>query len=298
MITVQRSHYLSTLAPNSNILLLSNNTFPAFDFVKEDFNFAIQHNMHQAEFYNIHAVIFKNNINVILLDAVETVENAKKFYDVIKKYNPRVLIISIFSEKSAPHAVYMTKNSDMAIFVPFTYEEFKGKLFDALSVFYTIESIGTKLIEAENIDDFDVFLNLHAANVLYIVDELIEINIFLRNGVLSHEILKDISERLAKIAAIFNLNSKFSKLAPVYIKLANFIGDIALSKIKPSKLKVFDYIADIIDDINTSLMFFFDKKMISETSMYQYSFEKNIDLLFSLLYDEEENSSDLEFFDD
>jgi len=299
MITTQRSHYLNILAAKNNILLLSDNPYPAFDAVKENFAVAVHHNMQQYQLDNIHATLLHHNINVILLDATSSSTNAKEFYHQIKIHNPRILVISILDTTTAPNAVDMTQNSDTAIFAPFTLQEFKGKLFDVLSIIYTILSIGKAQVSSSTKEnDIDDFLNNQAGAVLFIVDQLTEINISLKNGELSNDLLKSISENLQRISDIFSLNDSFKKLIPNFTELIEFIENIKLDELEPSSLKYFDYLANIIEDINVSMMHLFDKKIISDISMCQLSLKKNVELLEIMFNNGTDATSDLEFFYD
>jgi len=299
MITSQRSHYLNILAKNNNILLLSDNPYPAFDAIRDNFAISVHHNMQQEELNNIHATLLHHKINIILLDATSSSPKAKEFYHEIKVHNPRILVISILDVETAYNAVKMTQNSDIAIFAPFTLEEFKGKLFDVLSIIYTILSIGkhhVSPITKEN--DIEAFLNTQSGAILFIVDQLTEINIALENGELSHEILIDISTNLKKISDIFSLNDSFSKLIPNFTELIEFIESIKFDRLEASTLKYFDYLANIIEDVNVSMMHLFDKKIISDISMCQLSLKRNIELLKNLFNKEIDVTSHLEFFDD
>jgi len=299
MITTQRSHYLNILASNNNILLLSDNPYPAFDAIKDKFAISIHHNMQQDELDNIHATLLHHKINIILLDATSSSIRAKEFYQEIKIYNPRILVISILDATTAFNAVEMTRNSDMAIFAPFTLEEFKGKLFDVLSIIYTILSIGNHKISSINKeDDIEVFLNTQSGAILFIVDQLTEINIALENGELSREILMNITKNLKKISDIFSLNNSFAKLIPNFTELIEFVENIKFDKLEASTLKYFDYLANIIEDINVSMMHLFDKKIISDISMCQLSLKRNVELLKNLFNKEIDVTSQLEFFDD
>jgi len=299
MITTQRSHYLNILAAKNSILLLSDNPYPAFDAVKDNFAVAVHHNMQQDELDNIHATLLHHKINVILLDATSSSSNAKEFYHQIKIHNPRILVISILDASTSSNAVYMTQNSDMAIFAPFTLEEFKGKLFDILSIIYTILSIGKHHINDKiKENDIDNFLNTQAGAVLFIVDQLTEINIALKNGELSIDLLKNISENLKRFSDIFSLNNSFEKLIPNFTELIKLIESIKLEKLEASSLKYFDYLANILEDINVSMMNLFDKKIISDISMCQLSLKKNIELLEIMFNDGKDSTSELEFFND
>jgi len=299
MITTQRSHYLNILASKNSILLLSDNPYPAFDAVKDNFAVAVHHNMQQDELDNIHATLLHHKINVILLDATSSSTNAKEFYHQIKIHNPRILVISILDSTTASNAVYMTQNSDMAIFAPFTLQEFKGKLFDILSIIYTILSIGKHHVSCSTKENnIDNFLNNQAGAILFIVDQLTEINIALKNGELSNDLLKTISENLQKISDIFSLNDSFVQIIPNFKELIEFIENIKLDEIEPSSLKYFDYLADIIEDVNVSMMQLFDKKIISDISMCQLSLKRNIELLEIMFNDGTDVTSDLEFFYD
>jgi len=302
MITNQRSHYLPILASYNRILLLSDVYYEAFDMVKKYFGVSIQYNMQERELNNIHATISNNNINIILLDATSSSSNAKKFYKAIKALNKRIIIVAIFDDKTASEAIEFTHNSDTAIFAPFTLEEFKGKLFDILSIFYTILSIGGHNIKHMSIDyqfkNMNTFFDAYEGNLLFLTDELMEISTMLKNGELSHELLQKISLILKKIADIFLKNSQISALVPILNDLIDFLDSIDLNLVEPSKLKLFDYLVDIINDINQNMMALFINRTISDIKIFEYSIQYNNYFIKNLFFDKKTDISTLEYFND
>lgn len=301
MVTKLYSHYLPFLAQNHNILLLSNNHYDAYDEVKESFVSAIQRNTQASELSNINITLMNNKIDVVVLDTTYDLVQAKEFLEALHSYNDRLVVLSIIGRDQVAQAVDLIVLSDHVLFDSFTSEEFKGKLVQILSVFYTVISIGRREVSlksgSSDVTDLVDFLDFYEGSSLFIVDELIELNQKLKAGELSKELLADISGKIMEIAEIFSKHELFIRVAPIFKDLGNFLKKLDFSAIQPSGLKAFDYLSDIIDDLNKNMMDIFVDRIFQDVHVFEDSLQNNIEFMKNhLLSSDETDGSELDFF--
>lgn len=301
MITKQHSHYLPFLAQKYNVILLSNKHYEAYDDAKTFFNCGIQRNILDAELENINIALMSNKIDIVLLDTTEDAIQARRFYDAIKSYNNRIVIMSIINLEMNKDVIDLIRLSDLTLFDTFSYEELKGKMVQILSVFYTINSIGRREVSlksgSSDVTMLGDFLDFYQGSSLFIVDELIELNQRLKSGELSKELLIEIGEKIMGIAEIFSKHKLFLKVAPIFKGLGTFLKSIDFSTIQPRGLKAFDYLSDIIDDLNKNMMDIFVDRIFQDVQIFIDSLQNNIEFMEKNLFLKEEgDTSELDFF--
>lgn len=301
MITKQHSHYLTFLAENYNILLFSNKNYGAYDDIKTFFANAFQRNIEDAELKNVDITLMVNKIDIVILDATDDIAQANRFYKVISDYSNRIVVMSIINESIGSDAVDLIKASDTILFDSFTSEELKDKLVQILSVFYTIISIGRRDVNlksgSSDVDMLVDFLDFYEGNSLFIVDELIELNQRLKAGELSKELLAEIGKKVLEISEIFSKHVLLMGVSPVFKELGEFLVNLDFSTLKPSGLKGFDYLSEIINDCNKSLMDMFVDRIFKDVYIFEHSLKNNIEFMKNKLFLEEtKDNSELDFF--
>ena len=301
MTTKQHSHYLPFLAQNYNIVLFSNKNYETYENVKTFFASASQRNMENAELENINITLMTNKIDIVLLDTVDDTNQAKRFYEALSHYSSRIVILSIINQHIDNDVIDLIKVSDNILVNTFTVEELKDKLVQILSVFYTIISIGRREVNLKSgSSDVNVlvdFLDSYEGSSLFIVDELIELNERLKAGELSKELLTEIGQKIVEIGGIFSKHVLLTDVAPTFKELGEFLITLDFSTLKPSGLKGFDYLSEIINDCNKNLMDMFVDRIFQDVSIFEYSLKNNIDFMKKkLVSDEAEDKSELDFF--
>ncbi|HEX5330268.1 hypothetical protein [Sulfuricurvum sp.] len=301
MTTKQYSHYLPFLAQNYNIVLFSNKHYEAYNEAKTFFASGIQRNMQNSELDNINITLMSNKIDIVLLDTTEDPQSARKFYEAIESYNDRIVILSIINREMGSDVIDLVELSDTIVFDTCTYEELKGKLVQILSVFYTIISIGRREVNLKS-GSSDVtmlvdFLDFYQGSSLFIVDELIELNQRLKAGELSKELLSEIGGKILDISEIFSKHTLFVRVAPTFKDLGNFLNKLDFSTIPPNGLKAFDYLSEIIDDLNKNMMDIFVDRIFQDVHVFEDSLQNNIEFMKSNLFSKvDEDESELDFF--
>jgi len=302
MTTKQHSHYLQFLAQNYNILLFSERHYEAYDKLETFFESAIQRNLHDSELENINITLITNKIEVVILDSTEYAAQAKLFYNALQAYSNRIVVLTIINRHINDDMLDLIEWSDHIIFDNFSFNELKGRLVQVLSTFYAVLSIGRRDISLKNgsasVNTLVNFLDLYEGSSLFIVDELTELNQKLKDGELSKELLSAIGKKCYEIADIFSKN-EFIKTASTSFKgLGDFLINLDLTIVKPEGLKAFDYLCEIISDVNKNLMDMFVDRIFQDVNIFEHSLENNIEFMKLNLFPEQtEDKSQLDFFE-
>jgi len=302
MTTDQHSHYLQFLAQNYNILLFSERHYEAYDQLETFFESAIQRNLHDSELENISITLLTNKIEVVILDSTEYAAQAKLFYNALQEYSNRIVVLTIINRHINDDMLDLIEWSDHIIFDNFSFTQLKGRLVQILSVFYAILSIGRRDISLKrgsaNVNTLVNFLDLYEGSSLFIVDELIELNQKLKNGELSKELLSEIGKKCYEIADIFSKNELISTASASFKDLGDFLIHLDLTAVKPEGLKAFDYLCEIICDLNKNLMDMFVDRILEDVNIFEHSLENNIEFMKLNLFPEQtEDKSQLDFFE-
>jgi hypothetical protein len=257
--------------------------------------------MEDAELENINITLMENKFDIVLLDTTDNVVQAKRFHKALSLYSDRIVVLSIINEHIDNNVIDLIKISDNILFDTFTFEELKDKLVQILSVFYTIISIGRREVNlklgSSNVNVLGSFLDFYEGSSLFIVDELIELNQRLKAGELSKELLTEIGQKILEIGEIFSKHTLLIGVSPTFKDFGNFLIELDFSTLKPSGLKGFDYLSDIINDCNKNLMDMFVDRIFQDIHLFEYSLENNIEFMKNKLFsDETEDNSKLDFF--
>lgn len=300
MITKQYSHYLPFLAENYNILLLSNAHYDAFSDISHLFASGTQRNILESELANINITLMVNKIDLVILDATQDVTQAKQFLEAIRNYNDRLVVLSIVNKENITFSLDVIVHSDHILFDGFSLVELKGKLVQILSVFYTIMSIGRREVNlksgSSNISNMGKFLDFYEGSSLFIVDELMELNQRFKAGEFSKELLCEMGGKILEISDIFSKNELLLRVAPIFKELGDFLNQLDFSTIKPNGLRAFDYLSDIIDDLNKNMMDIFVDRIFQDVHVFEDSLKNNIEFMKNCLYAQEDDQSELDFF--
>jgi len=301
MITKQHSHYLKFLAKGHGALVISNRHFDQFDEVKDLFTLGIQRVLNNDEVDNLSNTLMQNSIDIIIIDFTQDIELAKKMYNAIVNYNERIVIIGITDNKSVNDISDLINKLDGLLFNSFSTAELKDKLFVNLSIFYAIKAVGVRDMKitsgsSTTSDELDKFFDIYEGQLLFIVDELIELNKSLKAGELSSEILLEVSDKIQILAEIFSKEDKISAVVDVFEDFSMYLRYLDLSEIEPSSLHAFNYLCALIDDTNTYMMEMFVDRVFKDVYIFQHSFENNLRFMKDAILLNDEDNSELEFF--
>ncbi len=305
MTTKQHSHYLKFLAKGHNSLLISEHSFKQIQEINKLLDLSIQRALNQDELDNLTFTLMQNNIDIVIIDFTQDIFMAKKFQATIRKYNDRIIVIGILKKETITEVIDILDTLDNILFEDFTVEKLKDKLFVNLSIFYAIKAVGIRDMKIDSgnsiiSDDLDMFFDTYEGSLLFIVDELVELNRSLKAGELSAKILSQVADKMQELAIIFSKNENISNVTNIFEDFAKYLLSLDLSQVQPSSLYAFDYICAIIDDTNTYMMEMFVDRVFRDVYIFQHSFENNLkfmkDALASNDEDEDEDDSELEFF--
>jgi response regulator RpfG family c-di-GMP phosphodiesterase len=303
MITKQHSHYLKFLAKGHNFLLLSDRHFVEFDNIRDEFNLGIQRVLNEDELDNLTNTLIQNNIDIVIVDFTMSTQLAIDMYNHIKSYNDRVVVIGILNSEILNSISSFLNKLDGLLFDNFTLQELKDKLFVNLSIFYAIKAIGVRDMKitsgsSKSNDELDKFFDTYEGQLLFVVDELVELNKSLKAGELSSELLNAVADNMLILADIFSKEEHINDVVGVFKDFAEYLKSLDLSKIDAQSLHAFDYLCAIVDDTNTYMMEMFVDRVFRDVYIFHHSFENNLGFMKSAisLKDEENDDSELEFF--
>jgi len=303
MITKNHSHYLKFLAQGYNTLLISSSYYNLYDEATEFFDASIQRNMSNEELDNLTLSLINNHIDIVVLDFTIDEELALKFYEKIREYETRIVVIAILSYANIKSMCKLIDKFDSILFEGFDIYQLKDKLFTQLSLFYTIKSVGRRDVKIDSGSSeielsLEEFFDMYEGSSLFIVDELMALNKSLKSGDLNPQLIEKISQKLLEISDTFSKNSEISDLSPIFKDFSEYLKDLDFATIKPESLYAFDYICAIIDDTNAYIMDMFVDRVFKDTYIVKHSLENNIAFVKKSLEstDMNEDEDDLEFF--
>jgi hypothetical protein len=99
-----------------------------------------------------------------------------------------------------------------------------------------------------------------------------------------------------EVHEIFSIHNYTKKVAPIFKDFSNYLKNLDLKNIKMENLEAFNYLTDILVDINVYLKNYFIDRTFQDVYIFKDSLQNNIDFLKSKLEGVEEDKSELEFF--
>ena len=300
MVSSNYKVYLQFLAAEYNVLYLGCESIQEYDDISSYFISSIKRALNQNELEHIALTIFKHKINLVIVNIDEYDTLAIEFYKAIQMYSEDIPLMLVFDPTDHKELFDIVPLVDIIVKSPIDEDIFYKRLFTLLSSSYALKSIARReiVLKHENIneDALDEFFDRYEGYSLFIADDLSDIISALNSGDLSDELFEQISEKLDKIAEIFSKTEQTASISPIYQELSSFIKKLDITKIKPENLNSFNYLSQILTDVNIYLLDMFVDRLFKDVYIFKDSLQNNIEFFENKLLGKEELVSELEFF--
>ena len=198
---------------------------------------------------------------------------------------------------------YVNKVYAIAIY-PINELEITNKIYGALSILETNSIIKTKEKLINKYKKVTVkhnmteFLDQNSGTMMFINDDLNETLKKLKELEFSKDILNSISVNLIKLSNVFSSESTLINISIIFKEFAQFLDDLDLESIEPSRYGAFDFLTNIIEDLTMFIDELFIYKIIKDTKLFVDSLKNNIIYFEDKLsgYKKSESDDNLEFF--
>lgn len=295
--------YLPELARKTGILLLSNNEIEAFESIKGEFATSIQRNITPSALEHLTNTLIHSKINIVILDSDMDSQMLVDFVEKLKDFDASLNIILIYDEKNIQKSLPVINEVSLIIERSLCYEELVDKLFMILSLSYSLKKLAKEAnhkIKKNNIlgmGDMDEYLDTYEGTSLFAIEDLSSICAALRSGELSQKLILESSDKLTDISKIFANHERMQSITPILEELSLFLKSLDITKLEPSSLKGFDYLAAILDDVSGALLNMFVDRIFTNVYIIEHSLENNIDFMKNALLGIENNKGgELDFF--
>ena len=188
---------------------------------------------------------------------------------------------------------------------PIEEDDFANKLYGAIAILETNNIIKTKqkmmkrYENNENSHNIEEFLDQNSGTILFINDDLNEIVQRLKELEFSKKIIDDISLNMIKLSKIFTIEKNLKSLSILFREFEQFLQNLDLSAIEPSRYSSFDFLTNIIEDLTIYIDELFIYKIVHDTKLFEDSMQSNILYFEVKLFgnkDEIVEENNLEFF--
>ena len=241
--------------------------------------------------------ILKKDISIVIINNKKKSHLAPSLYSSICKFDEDIKIILINRENSeCDHLAY---GVDAIISLPINRQKFYKKLFFAMSSYYAtalFEKDRPKSKKGSANNSIEKFFDTYEGSALFLANDLSKMSKDLKNGILDHNFLVEISKKLDELCSIFAKTEQTSSVVPTYEELSLYLKRLDLSTIKPENLYGFTYLATILDDISNYLIEIFVDRTIKDMDLFRKSLLNNIKFLKDTLLGSQDESGELDFF--
>lgn len=305
MIMDKIKELVSFLSSSKRILILSNKNFSEYMDIFNKFEMVVFEGINENSLKNLSFNFTKNSIDIVIFAPDSNFEDILSIYGRIKGISSKSEILLILPEVcKTDDIVEIVDTYDSVIGGELTEEILLNRLFRLLSYQYTENNVNFasesfyKDIEDNNKKELEEFLDIYEGAVMFLMDNLNTLIEKLQNGNLSEELLKNIAAEMMEVHEIFSIHNYTKNVAPIFKNLSEYLKNLELSEIDFRNLGAFDYMVDILKDINVYLKDYFIERTFQDVYMFQHSLESNIEFMKARLAgkDENEDESELEFF--
>ena len=210
------------------------------------------------------------------------------------------VLLYIRQETSETHPLLINLSHGI-IAEEFDEQILMSKLFQALGNIYAkkyIENIHHSIIKDKNFDKNNLgeFLDTYEGEVLFLSEALLDLVAQLDSGVLSKDLIKSSSSMVKEAAEVFGEHYYTKSVTPVFLELSDYLDGLNLEDVNLSELVGFEYLARILEDINSYLVEYFVQRIFSDVFLFKDSLQNSIHFMIAKLESKEDDSSELEFF--
>jgi hypothetical protein len=305
MITSKIQEFVAFLASSKRVLILSNRDMSQFMDIFDNFEMAIFEGINENSIKNLSFNFTKNHIDIVIFAPDEDFEDILSMYGKIKGISNETEILLILPEYcKTDEIVEIVDTYDVVMGGNFSREVLLNRLFRVLSAQYAVNNVNFvsealfKDVENNNKKELEEFLDVYEGAVIFLIDNLAELIDQLKNGNLSQELLQRIGEELMEVHEIFSIHNYTRKIAPIFQKFSEYLKNLKLEDIDVENLEAFNYLTDILEDINIYLKDYFIDRIFQDVYIFQHSLESNIEFLEAKLAGKEDSDDEdsLEFF--
>lgn len=294
--------YFPFLANRRKLLVLSNKDFLEYNDLFEYFEMTLFEAINDVTIEHISYNFTKNGIDTVLFAPEPTFTDPHLFYEKLKSIDERIEVLFIIPKASNETFRKCVNLYDMVLCEPFTREAFIKKFFTMLSDTYAISSIAdrdvslSQAMEKRNLNELEEFLDTYEGTILFLSENLTTLSTHIKSGDISMQTMQRVSSEMGEVSEIFSYHSYTKHVSPVFDSLGDYLKHLKLEHLSVSNLEGFDFLANIIDDINVYLVEYFVERIFQDVYIFEHSLQSNIEFMKNRLEGVVGDDGELEFF--
>ncbi|MBU0719950.1 hypothetical protein KJ877_01265 [bacterium] len=293
--------YFSYTVKDKNLLVYSNISFKESEHVLNGFKKYTCINITSVSIDELKTYVIANNIDVLLVDMDE---HAAQIYEIVKSLNTKnkkihiVLHINFNCQKPYPPLINI---SEGVIAAPFDDNTLMYKFFTALSYESAMNTLANskhsmKNIKHDSCELIDDYLDTYEGQILFLSESLQEYVISLDSGDLSQELIISISEKMKEVSKVFASHFYTKNVSIIFMNFSSYLKNLDLSSVDIENIEAFEYLARIVEDINSYLVEYFVDRVFSEIYIFEDSLRNSMEFMQDRLECNSDTKSKLEFF--
>jgi len=242
-------------------------------------------NLNEKAYEVVDDLVTQNNINLVILDVGTDEFLAVKVYEEIKKIDDEISILALFNFESYEKIVRKMPRVDGYLFYPIEEDMFYRKIFMILGriYLYNLLSVNQEFAKPEVVEDGKGFFDAYKQRMLFVANDLAYNSVQFKHGDINGELMRDTIDKIHKVIMVFNRNSATVVAADTLATLVDFLNDIEIENIDTKKFYVFEYLADILNNISVYLNNIFMENAIKDVEDFIKSTKNGIELMKNVL---------------
>jgi len=242
-------------------------------------------NLNDKTYEVIDDLITQNNINLVILDVGTDEFLAVKVYEEVKKIDDEISILALFNFESYEKIVRKMPRVDGYLFYPIEEDMFYRKIFMILGriYLYNLLSVNQEFAKPEAIEDGKSFFDTYKQRMLFVANDLAYNSVQFKHQDINSELIKDTIDKINKVIMVFNRNSATVVAANTLTVLVDFLNEIEVESIDAKKFYIFEYLADILNNISVYLNNIFMEDTIKDVEDFIKSIKNGMELMKNVL---------------
>ena len=292
-------NFLSLLAKTRNLLVYDDGLLlKEYRSVLDMFESYRYNNITEMSIEGVSHMLVSMNVDMVLIYS-KTPKNVLEICNEITKYNSNILITVILEERDTLTCKQIMNLADTILSVPFEAEDLCRKLSIALAAKLMIYEMSHTLnTHKKFMDDTGIesFLDIYQEEIQIISERLSSLIERLQSGELGDALFYEVAEETALIGKIFGYHHYTAHLTSIFDEMTAFLRTYSFENVDPTTIEGFDYLVEILKDIQNYIENFFVKRIFSDVYVFEHSLHDTIRFMINHLLARKESNSDLEFF--
>jgi len=299
MMTYDYRNFLALIAKKHSILVYDDGLLlKEYKDVFGLFESSRYNSINEASLATLPSMFISMRVDMVLVCG-DSLEDVLKICKMVSSHDKNIVITAIFKSGEDAFNRHISHVADTIVFSPFEPKVLYKKMSIALSSKMMMQEMTHTLHTHKKFLDetgIEHFRDEYRDDAKMISEVLYGYVQRLEAGELSHELFCEMADGIDSLGTLFTYHHYTAQLKEIFDEMAAFLRSYDFEDIDISTLEGFDYLVEILKDIQVYIENFFVQHIFSDVYVFEHSLHDSIGFMIRRLTNSKTKESEVEFF--